>query len=368
MVASLDARQNAVFVTQIMFSSMYAILAWDWITSARKEWYYIWHTKWTPIKTIYLLTRYWLIGVVPYLLYEFCVDHTMEECHLFKIPVALMTWNQLAALGILIHRTYTFMWRNKFLLASLLAALAGVFGYQYFVVFNEIALLPFTEAPFDMGPCLFTYKTHRAHLVGYFTAPWLLMVILTGLTIGKAVIMCRRSGPSSHIMDTFHKEGLFYFIVISIVNLVTVILCLQPREELLTIGVPLAMVLGPTLTCGLLLDIRELSADRHNHYSSQPSSTPGTTRLPPVSVGHHVPASVVRTRNDVEFSPGRLSPESAIPFDSHADDLYDPKKEHGMEGNYREVDMRRLTQSPIRTPQSMNLGIRVDVQMTTEER
>ena len=95
----------------------------------------IWKTTWTPVKVAYLFCRcvkivappismisftssirYWVIVVVPYLLYAFVTNHTQEVCekiykvsshcrpnampylrHFAQIPVALAMWNQVGS-------------------------------------------------------------------------------------------------------------------------------------------------------------------------------------------------------------------------------------------------------------------------------
>lgn len=119
---------------------------------------------------------YWVIAVVPYLLYAFVTNHTEAECQriykvskvhisrrLFlkprhKIPVALAMWNQVGSEcpsfltvlpfphidfgpympAVLLIRTYAFFNRNNYLLAALVCALAGVVGYQLFVDTSEM--------------------------------------------------------------------------------------------------------------------------------------------------------------------------------------------------------------------------------------
>ena len=101
--------------------------------------------------------RYWVMAVVPYLLWAFCTNHTLEEClRIFRvcvipescrslkltaslqIPVALAMWNQVGAEAILLIRTYAFFNRNIYILALLVSALGGVVAYQLFVAISRM--------------------------------------------------------------------------------------------------------------------------------------------------------------------------------------------------------------------------------------
>ncbi|KAI0684631.1 hypothetical protein BC835DRAFT_1422112 [Cytidiella melzeri] len=74
-------------------------------------------------------------------------------------------------------------------------------------------------------------KPHSAHLLGFFIAPLIYNTIVTVMTVVKAItIRCRSGGPSSQLIQTFLRkgvEGVFYYLIISIANLINGIFYLQ---------------------------------------------------------------------------------------------------------------------------------------------
>ena len=62
----------------------------------------------------------------------------------------------------------------------------------------------------------------QAHLLGFFVAPLCFDTIITVATLWKAFMMRKRNGPSSEIIQVFLKNGVFYFLLISGANLVSV--------------------------------------------------------------------------------------------------------------------------------------------------
>ncbi|KAJ7800025.1 hypothetical protein B0H14DRAFT_2197483, partial [Mycena olivaceomarginata] len=56
----------------------------------------------------------WVIAVVPYLLYCFLADHSLETCekiykaHTRNVLVALAFWSQVGSESVLLIRTYAF--------------------------------------------------------------------------------------------------------------------------------------------------------------------------------------------------------------------------------------------------------------------
>ncbi|KAF6766688.1 hypothetical protein DFP72DRAFT_997781 [Ephemerocybe angulata] len=268
---SLATADHFIYVTQVYFCvsflSLDAVVLWDWFISLPREYRFVWRTRWTPVKLAYLFCRYWVITVVPYLLYCFVVDHSRETCErIFRIPVALAMWNQVGSEFVLLIRTYAFFSRNVYVLWFLLSALSGVVAYQLYVDTTQMLLLPFFKPPFDKGPCLPMSKPHSAHLLGFFVAPLLFDTVVTLMTVWKAFHIRRRNGgPNSRLIQTFLREGVFYYILISIANLINGIFYLQPRQVISAINIPLSVMLGPVLACRLILDLRERGSETVAH-------------------------------------------------------------------------------------------------------
>ncbi|KZP25301.1 hypothetical protein FIBSPDRAFT_783251, partial [Athelia psychrophila] len=248
---------------------MAAVVVWDWVISLPREWRFIWKTHWTPVKVAYLFCRYWVMAVVPYLLYCFVMDHSLETCQrIFNIPVVLALWNQVGSQVILLIRTYAFFNRSRYILGALSTAMAGVVSYQLYVATApEMNLLPFVTPPFNKGPCFPSSKPHSAHLLGFFIAPLLWDTIVTTITVVKAFNIRRSSGgaPSSRLIQTFLREGVFYYLLISVANLINGIFYLQPRQVISAINIPLSVMLGPVLACRLILDLRERGSETVSH-------------------------------------------------------------------------------------------------------
>lgn len=278
---------------------MYAVVLWDWIISLPREWQYIWKTSWTPVKAAYLFCRYWVITVVPYLLYAFVNNHSLETCQkiykvshliicnlcslivLLQIPVALAMWNQVGSESVLLIRTYAFFNRNKIVLAGLLCALGGMIAYQLYVDTSQMIVLPFLNPPFNEGPCFPISKPHSAHLLGFFIAPLGFDTIVTFMTICKAFYVRRRNGgPSSRLIQTFLREGVFYYLLISIANLINGIFYLQPRQAMSAINIPLSVMLSPVLACRLILDLRERGSETVAYSDGPPFNSHGSRGLP----------------------------------------------------------------------------------------
>ncbi|KAG6814144.1 hypothetical protein H0H92_002139 [Tricholoma furcatifolium] len=247
---------------------------------------------------------YWVIAVVPYLLYCFVVDHPLATCEkIFRIPVALAMWNQvgsqcmarvillsyrsylhthknLAFPAVLLIRTYAFFNRNVYVLLLLISALSGVIAYQLYVDISQMLLLPFMKPPYasrayscyedklTMLGRLWALACQGPNLTlhTFLIAPLLFDTLVTAMTVWKAFNIRRHNGgPNSRLIQTFLREGVFYYILISIANLINGIFYLQPRQAISAMNIPLSVMMGPILACRLILDLRERGSETVSH-------------------------------------------------------------------------------------------------------
>ncbi|KZV76958.1 hypothetical protein PENSPDRAFT_679628 [Peniophora sp. CONT] len=375
MADDLKTAQYFIFVTQAYFCAGYAVVLWDWLTCLPREWYLIWKTRWTPVKCAYLFCRYWSIAVVPYLLFCFVVNHSRETCErIYQSPVALALWNQAGAETVLLIRTYAFFNRDIRVLIGMGCALASIIAYQLYVAASQMLPLPFVTPPFDEGPCLPMSKPHSAHLLGFFIAPLAFDAIVTFMTIVKAVYIRRRNGgPSSRLIQTFLREGVFYFVLISIANLINGIFYLQPRQVISAINIPLSVMLSPVIACRLILDLRERGSESVAYTNSHQATW--ASRGSNAAVGlafstHRTGSSSVqnsptrsRLKKNTGLALGTFGSVSGVGLDS-AVELGDvprtPRdKEMGVEDDIAEMDYRAVELGGVVT------GIRIEVEKTT---
>ncbi|KIO21505.1 hypothetical protein M407DRAFT_28897 [Tulasnella calospora MUT 4182] len=252
-------KEAAYFIraTQIMFCAFYAIAVWDWLVSLKKEYRLIWQSKWSVIKVLYLLSRYWVLFVFPYVLWAYTQDHSLETCQkLYKSPVALAMWNQLWAEGVLLVRTFAFLGNKLSVLIPLLVCLAGVVAYQVYVDNTQMTLLQFLDP--SGGPCLPTVRYPGSpHIMIFFVLPLCYDTLVTSLTLWRAwQLRLQSGGAGSPLLKTFVSEGLWYFVLISAANLCNAIFYWQPKAVMSALLIPFSVVLPNILVCRMILGLR----------------------------------------------------------------------------------------------------------------
>ncbi|KZV75301.1 hypothetical protein PENSPDRAFT_673908 [Peniophora sp. CONT] len=327
-----------LFTTQVHFCCMYAVFCWDWLTGIVAEYYFIWKTKWTPVKALYIFTRYWVLCTVPYVLWCYTVDHDQDTCNkIFRSPVALALWNQVGSEAILLVRTYAFFGRNIYVLGVCMSMLGSVIAYQIWALTKKMLPLPFLNGV--SGPCLPMAIPGQAHLLGFFVAPLCFDTAITVATLWKAFIL-RKNGPSSHIIQVFLKNGLFYFLLISAANL---------HAEMSAIMIPLSIILSPLLACRLIIDIRQRAASPSGGYVSSEKGPTLPMRVPRPFPNPNSSGFELQSRQTTDLQ-GVEAGEQDDP---------DYKGDAGVTGTYHSV----------RLPASSSMsGIRVDVAHSVEYR
>ncbi|KAI0034465.1 hypothetical protein K488DRAFT_18270, partial [Vararia minispora EC-137] len=223
-----------------------AVVVWEWLISLETERQIIWKSPWTLVKCAYFFCRYWVLLITPYDLWVFVINHSQETCQkIYKTPPALGIFNMFAGEAILLLRTWAFFNRNNRVLVGLSLLLAGVLAYQLWVAGLSSYRL-FCERP-NPYVSIVTVLTRSPKL-----APLFFDTLVTGMVIVKAWIRCRRHGPSSRIIQIFVREGVFYYLMISLANAVNGIFYVQSLKTISGIMVPFSVLLGPILACRLV--------------------------------------------------------------------------------------------------------------------
>ncbi|KAG9045790.1 hypothetical protein FS837_005652 [Tulasnella sp. UAMH 9824] len=252
-----------LLVSQIVFGAGYCMVLYDWLCCLNREFKYIWKAKFSFIKVIYLFCRYWPIATVPYVLWAYTVPHTWETCQrIFRIPVA-------GSEAVLLARTVAFLGNSRVIFYSLSACLIAATAYQNWVVFKPMFLIPFI-ADDRFGVCLPSSPGNE--ILGYFLSSLAFDTLVTLLMIYRVFRLKREAGGQlsrtqlmwfltlplkGPLVQLFVSEGLWYFFVVSIANLVNGLMFAQKEKSLQATAVPFSNMLPPILACRLILDLRE---------------------------------------------------------------------------------------------------------------
>ncbi|KAI0759299.1 hypothetical protein BD413DRAFT_666451 [Trametes elegans] len=318
-------------VLQVYTSCMMAVSVWDWLCCLKSmwvqtafcsavnhrssaEWDVIWTARWSPVKVLYLWTRYYGLVAFALNLWLFNANFTADQCKpLHYIIAATCMWVTLGSEAILAMRTYAFLGRKMWTAAMMITMLIGETAFLLYV---SIAGVHQTVLPIvTKGPCTASDAPGKHVVSGFWLAPVAFDLICTFLTLWKAATLQTRS---SQLVKLFVSEGLFYFILVAAVNVLNAIFMFQSNVNIQNINSFLALILSQVLCCRLVLNLRTQGRGGTVH-----TSEAGTR--PTVPAFAHPGRTHAETVNTVNIPLDRFNGKQQ-PWD---DASYEHEHEHG---------------------------------------
>lgn len=236
------------------------LLVYDYILTVPREIDYIWSSKWSVIKIMFLITRYLPFSDVSIvLLYQLKPFITPQSCEwLFKISGWLIVVGIAIAETILAIRTWALWERHRNMTAFLVVLVASAVGSCFYVESIFLDSARFATYPHPATPgCILT---ERNSIIAYNFA--------TVIFVETVLILCTLYKVYRHydviknyrgIASILLRDGVsfyFYLLIISITNLIVIVVAPLELSGILS---PLQRVLHSALTTRVILNIREAS-------------------------------------------------------------------------------------------------------------
>ncbi|EJD49467.1 hypothetical protein AURDEDRAFT_112613 [Auricularia subglabra TFB-10046 SS5] len=277
--ATIAIIRNAAFYAQITrFEQVaaYMTLVYDWLICWDHEADLLSAPGISPAKVAYMVARYWPLLTHPITIWTqvAVTDHILCE-KIFQIPLFLTIGNFLGAASVLIVRLYAFSGALISVAVGLTACLLAAIVFMFWVVATQIQLVPEAPACFPEDK-----RTSITALSGYFLSPFLFDLVATALFVVCIVGVRINVATSSSPVRVFVREGAFYFVAISAVNLTNAIMSFQPRILISGTVVPFSMLLPNILACRLVINLRSAVSDPV-HGATAASTGLGFTSAPP---------------------------------------------------------------------------------------
>ncbi|KAF7326099.1 hypothetical protein MKEN_00461300 [Mycena kentingensis (nom. inval.)] len=254
---TVDEFYSVVNATKIYIACTTSILIWDWLSCLPQEYKHIWkHRSWSPIKFLYCMVRYYTLAVLIVTDVWFFASWSEAACSRYVriLPgiAVLIDLSIEAVLAIRIYALYACDRRMAVALGVMLAAFLGV------MIAVPILAFTYTPLPIWPGACIVTGQPSIAgpkFIIAFYAAPMTCDVIMTALTLFRAIDQNKRGGSSS-LMRRMVRDGLFYFFAITSLNLLNVIFFVQSDELIQAINAPMSIQISSVLCCRLILNLR----------------------------------------------------------------------------------------------------------------
>ncbi|KAF8152351.1 hypothetical protein B0H34DRAFT_113281 [Crassisporium funariophilum] len=229
---------QALNLTRFPVVAIYSIVVFDFLLLIDQEHRLIYKSRWTWLKAIYLVCRYYPLTVWPFTIWLYVVDHSYETC------IPMVTLQQLSFIPLhffphcmLIIRVWAFSGRKRWTLALLLACLSGYLAVQIWSttgnhLVSEIIFATFGRSGcFRRSPhsknqfayCLNTRSTHGRLGKLFLIQAFSFFCFMLCLNLGSAYLFSRDSSQK--------PDGTAWVSTLILPNILACRFILQLREQ-----------------------------------------------------------------------------------------------------------------------------------------
>ncbi|KAH8914366.1 hypothetical protein BT69DRAFT_1358049 [Atractiella rhizophila] len=260
------ALERILSASRTYLTACFALYVWDFILTFPDEYRDMWKAdRWTSVRVSFFFNRYWSLLVFVLAMYLFWFEFTPKTCdkiHILKpIAVTILLLNCQFLLG---ARVWV-MWNRRKWVAYFfgILAMAGTTVQVWSFSQNKaLQLLP------GLRGCISVVRGGQNHQWIYWVP---LLFYDTTATIFMLVwlIAQRQNGKLSLLPSVFFRDGVLYFVIVTICNLINVVFFSLPTER------------NPTLNCPLTLTFTSIMATRivlHLRYVAKSVDSRGSSR------------------------------------------------------------------------------------------
>ncbi|GAA5829357.1 hypothetical protein JCM5353_004051 [Sporobolomyces roseus] len=257
-----------------------AILLFDYCATLPQEIKYIWPSKWSPLKVLFLLLRYWTIidQIVSTVLILGTVHIPSDVCaYMYKFE----TWGGLLVIflsSLILSLRVVSICEKSYKVAAVLSVLlvielAWMIGSQTQLV--ALKLPTFIADTIGWHGCLAVGDVGFRDSIAssFWAAPLLFDTVILGITLHKIITMQRHAGGKIPILQRVLKSNVLYFAALATTNLVSVALSAQSRASIKSFNSPASLALTGIMTCRLVLVLFEPSNPNSPHSNSNSSDS-----------------------------------------------------------------------------------------------
>ncbi|KAF9479546.1 hypothetical protein BDN70DRAFT_878606 [Pholiota conissans] len=243
--------RRAIEDARYAIAAMLALQVYEWIYSIEQEVRLIHRAKWTFIKTMYLLCRYYPFALWLFVMWAYVGDHDAQTCARFAHGVhAALAPCQFFSQAVMLMRAFGFAGRSKTVLAVLGTFYVALLCVDIWVFCTRLEILP-KELYFLLGGtgCFPDYGSNvMAVRIG---ASMLAAIVMDLISLMVVVCHCRRSGwmRDVSLAKYFVNQGLLAFAFVSLVNITTAITFFRESRFHNGVGIPLILVVSNLIAC-----------------------------------------------------------------------------------------------------------------------
>ncbi|KAF9008470.1 hypothetical protein BDZ89DRAFT_547795 [Hymenopellis radicata] len=278
-LALFEALQHLRLVTYFDVSAT-ALYVFDYLLTLEQEVALIWGSEWTITKLLYLVTRYSpFLNAGVFLWQQLTPNMSAERCLLvYKMNGWMAAAGIVLAEVILTLRTWAVWNRHRFLTVCMPALFLAhcVVVFTVMGIFLNSVQFPILLLP-DLKGCLLSaanpiYRWDFITSMIYEVVMLLLMIVKSYQQFREA-----REIGSSRLLNIILKDGVMYYVYLSVLNITNVIVISSLAPDLLGLLGLLERVIHAMLACRVITNIRAQARKQVIHGSKGTIGDLGTS-------------------------------------------------------------------------------------------
>ncbi|KAH8925585.1 hypothetical protein BT69DRAFT_1101014 [Atractiella rhizophila] len=246
--------EGVLSASRVYLTACFALYGWDFILTFPAEYRAMWKAeRWTPVRVSFFFNRYW--GLLTFVL-AMCLlwfEFTPKLCNRVHFLEPVATTILFLNCEFLLGARVWVMWNRRKWVAYFFAtfAIAGTaVQVASFAEDNTLPLLP------GLRGCISVRG--RDSYIWVYWIPLLLYDTTATIFMLVPLISHWREAPPTRLISIFMRDGIAYFIIVSICNLVNVVYFSFPKEVNPTLNCPLTLTFTTIMASRIVLHLRSV--------------------------------------------------------------------------------------------------------------
>ncbi|KAH8926180.1 hypothetical protein BT69DRAFT_1029297 [Atractiella rhizophila] len=236
------AVEEALSAGRTYITACFAIYAWDFILTFPNEYKSLWKAdRWTPVRFAFFFNRYWSLLVFVQAMYLGWSEINPKTCAKIHILEPIATTILFLNCNFLLGARVWVVWNRRKWIAWFFATFAICGTALQIWAFAPNKALPF-------------------HIWVYWVPLLLYDATATAFMLMTPIIQ----GPNptrSRLLSVFLRDGLLYFVIVSLCNLINVIYFFIPGQPNRTLNGPLTVTFTTMMASRIVLHLRTVAPD-----------------------------------------------------------------------------------------------------------
>ncbi|KAJ7041138.1 hypothetical protein C8F04DRAFT_1080346, partial [Mycena alexandri] len=270
LVSSIDVASLALLVSSLgQFTqerNSIVLKTYDTILNASREHRYIWKSKWSLVKCLYLWSRYAaFIDTTLAVLKRVDPSTDLSTCNIVTQFDTIFAGFGIALTEIILMvRTHALYGKSRKLLQVFIIMWLAIAAVSTWIVIHYYSLsnpATSTSGPSSIILCNLS-RSSNMFLVCYCLLLFCETVIVL-LTLSKAVhTFARNRGyESSHLMVTFYRDGIIFYVTMLLIFIFAVVFQIVGPPAIKYIGDTPLRVMHSVLACHLVIHVRAVASE-----------------------------------------------------------------------------------------------------------